>query len=451
MNWNLDQLKSELKSQKKLKNWIIVQENIHRRERYFLMDGQGEKKSVGLDQDREVNSQNVEVKLMVDIGKPDRQGEITKKLFKGEPLGPQIEKAIAAAEVTDHQAWSLPKDLPTQVPEVKSCDPKMLEDLNGTMNQVTAQIMETALSFPSTQFNSSELFMSVHLKELHLSNGLTHRSQQSRMYVEAAYSYAQDGKSDEYLHTAWTVSPSDVSVADIFNEASSRALHSLDVQKPVTGKYSVIVDADVLATLMAGYVDHLKSKSEYLQLPFKKIGEDFVEGAIGDLITLTLDPSLEYGAVTVSVSELGTLEKPIRLVKNNKVIAHAIDQQHAQYLSKKPTTHKGNVVLSPGKLSHDELTAAAPQVLEILQFSGLFFSPHSGTFSSEIRLARLFDHKSGKITYIKGGSLSGSIAENFKNAQFSKETAKKAQFDYHQSDGYFGPKYALLSQVSVVG
>jgi predicted Zn-dependent protease len=447
MDWNLDHLKSELKSHKKLLNWIIIQENIHRRERYFLIDG----KKVGLDQDREVNSQNLEVKLMVDIGKPGRQGEITKKLFKGEALKPQIENAISAAQETDHQAWSLPKDLPTQVPEVKSCDPKMLEDLNGTMDQVTGEIMETALSFPATQFNSSELFMSVHMRELHLSNGLTHRSQQSRMYVEAAYSFAKDGKSDEYLHTAWSVSPSDVSVTEIFNEASSRAHHSLDVQKPVTGKYSVIVDADVLGTLMTGYVDHLKSKSEYLQLPFKKIGEEFVEGATGDLINLTLDPTLEYGAVTAGLSELGTVEKPIQLVQNNKVIAHSIDLQHGEYLGKKPTTHKGNVVLTPGKMSHDQLTEAAPQVLEILQFSGLFFSPHSGTFSSEIRLARLFDHKSGKTTYIKGGSLSGSIAENFKNAKFSKETAKKAQFDYQKSDGYFGPKYALLSEVSVVG
>ena len=447
MNWNLDQLKAELKSQKKLTNWMIIQENIHRRERYFLMDG----KKVGLDQDREVNSQNVEVKLMVDLGKPGRQGEITKKLFQGEALKPQIENALLAAQETDHQSWSLPKEMADRIPEVKSCDPKMLEDLNGTMNQISNEILDTALTFPATQFNSSELFMSVHLRELHLSNGLTHRSQQSRMYVEAAYSFAKDGKSDEYLHTAWTVSPGDISVKEIFNEASSRAHHSLDVQKPVTGKYSVIVDADVLALLFTGYVDHLKSKSEYLQLPFKKIGEDFVEGAEGDLITLTLDPTLEYGAVTSGLSEMGTIEKPIVLVDKNKVVAHAIDQQHGEYLGKKPTTHKGNVVLAPGRLSHDQLIQAAPQVLEILQFSGLFFSPHSGTFSSEIRLARLFDHKSGKTTYIKGGSLSGSINENFRNAKFSQETAKKAQFDYQMSGGYFGPKYALLSQVSVVG
>lgn len=448
MNWNLEQLKTELKTNKSLKGWIVTQENTHRRERYFLKDGKG----VAVDQDREVHAQSVEVRLFVDIGKAGRQGEITKKLFKEAALKPQIESAIEAAKQTDHQAWDLPKEIPSDLPEVKSCDPRMMEDLNRSMDEVTSEILRATSVSRKTDFNSSELFMSVHHREAHLSNGLTHRTQQSRMYVEAAYSYTENGNSDEYLHTSWTISPKDISVSQIFQEASDRAEHSLNVKKPTSGKYHVILDADVLATLMNGYASHLYAHSEYLSLPFKRPGEEFVAGASGDLLTLRLDPSLEYGAVTVALGDQGVVQKPLVLVDRNKVVATATDKQHGDYLGRKASTYRGNVVVDAGKLSHSQLTQAAPQVLEILQFSGLFFSPNTGTYSSEIRLARLFDNQTGKISYIKGGSLSGSIADNFKFARLSAETTKKAHFDYGgQASGYMGPAYALVSEVSVVG
>lgn len=447
MLWNIDQLKSELKNRKEVKGWAITQETTQRRERYFL----GEEKSVAIDQDREVHAQSIEVRVFVDIGKPGRQGEIVKKLFRENPLKTQIDSAVESAKQTDHQAWSLPTDIPSQVPEVKSCDPKMLEDLNGSMDRVTHEIMSAVSKTTKTEFNSSELFMSVHEKELHLSNGLTHRSKQSRMYVEAAYSFTKNGKSDEYLHTAWTVSPSDISVSEIFQTASDRAEASLECIKPATGKYHVLLDGDVLAALFSNAFSHFTAQSEYLALPHKKLGDDFIPGASGDLVSMKLDPSLDFGAVTTSIADQGLVQTPIQLVDQNKVVRLAVDKQYGDYLEKKAGTYKGNIVINSGSLDRDQLIQAAPQVLEILQFSGLFVNGSQGTFSSEIRLAKLHDHKTGKTTTIKGGSLSGNLFENFKFCRLSKETAKKATFDYGSAAGYFGPKYALISEVSVVG
>jgi predicted Zn-dependent protease len=447
MNWTLDQLKQELRARKEVKGWILTQEDLHRRERYFLLD----REKLAIDQDREVHSQSIEVRLFVSIGKPGRQGEIAKKIVKEKAIGPQLDSAIAAAKETDHEAWDLPTELPKDVPEVKGCDPKMAEDLQGSMEEVTREITAAVATPRKTTFNSSELFMSVHDRELHLSNGLVNRAKQSRMYVEAAYSYAKDGRSDEYLHTAWTISPKDVSVTKLFTEASDRAAISLDTKKPLTGKFSVILDADVLAKLFNSTTFLLSAKSEYLDLPHKKPGDDFIPGASGDLITLTLDPSLDFGAGTTAIGDQGLVQKPLTLVEKNKVVTTAIDAQHGRYLKKKPGTYRGNVVLSEGALDHAQLVQAAPKVLEILQFSGLFIQETSGTFSSEIRLARLHDHTNGTVSTIKGGSLSGSIAENFKNARFSKQRVKRSEFDYGTALGYFGPEFALLNDVSVVG
>jgi hypothetical protein len=92
-------------------------------------------------------------------------------------------------------------------------------------------------------------------------------------------------------------------------------------------------------------------------------------------------------------------------------------------------------------------------VIEILQFSGLFADPNSGTFSSEIRLAKLYDNEKNQITYLKGGSLSGSINENFKKVKFSKNRVKKAHFSSNSpvGQGYYGPEFALMNDVSIVG
>src|SRR5581483_7162212 len=50
LNWKLDQLKSELSSHPKIKEWIVTAEHVHRRERYFMLDGS----RLVTDQDRDV-------------------------------------------------------------------------------------------------------------------------------------------------------------------------------------------------------------------------------------------------------------------------------------------------------------------------------------------------------------------------------------------------------------
>jgi PmbA protein len=451
-DWNLEQLKSQLSARKEVKGWIISQEHVHRRERYFM----GESSKLAIDQDRDVRSQSISARIFVRLPLPGRQGEITKKLFQAMPLGPQLDSAIEAALQTDHQEWDLPKELPSKLPTPKTADPKIAEDINQVMSQLTDQVSKAVSRKRPTDFNSAELFLSVHDRELHLSNGLTHRSSQSRIYSEAAYSMSRKGKdgkieSDEYLNTQWSISLGDLSIEELFDETAERAEHSLDVQKPMTGKYSVIVDSEVLAMLFNGHVSQLSAFNAYSRLPSIKAGTEFIPGATGDLVTVTLDPTLDFGADTAALSDQGLAQKPLKLVEKNKVLATAADQQYAQYLGIAPTTVRGNVVVSPGTLSREELTQQAPLVLEVLQFSALFPDPNSGTFSSEIRLAKLYDNTQGTVTYLKGGSLSGSINENLKNARFSKSLVKKAHFEQGVGKGYYGPDYALLNDVSVVG
>jgi predicted Zn-dependent protease len=454
-NWTLDGLKHELGARKEVKAWIITQEHVHRRERYFMLDGA----TLITDQDREVSGLGVEARVIVHLpAKPGRQGEITKKFFPSLPLAPQLDAAIDAASQTDHQAWSLPGEIAASLPQLSTSDPRMAEDLESVIGQLTDRIGHCVAKKRNTAFNSAELFLSVHDRELHLSNGLTHRSSQSRVYSEAAYSFARKDtqgviQSDEYLNTRWAVSVDDLPLEQLFDETSERAEHSLDVVKPETGKYPVIVDAEVLAVLFNNHVSQLSAANSYNGLPFVKVGDELITGATGDLLTITLDPTLSFGADTTALSDQGVMQKPLKLVERNRVVATSTDKRYADYLSSPASTVRGNVVVEAGKLTRDQMTRHAPRVVEILQFSGLFADPNSGTFSSEIRLAKLYNNEKGQVTYLKGGSLSGSFVDNFKGAQLSSTRVKHAHFSSNssQGQGYYGPDYAMLSDVSIVG
>jgi predicted Zn-dependent protease len=460
--WIMDELKQSLAlacETGQVTGWLLAEDRVHRRERYFLTEADA---ALAIDQDRASDSFNVVLTLFVDIGIEQRQGEISKKLFMTLPLAEQLAAALAAARQTDQARWALPPAYAAPLPGLLTADPRLQEDMDGCMEQMTARIAAAVQVVRPTRFNSAELFMSLHQRQWHLSNGFSHAATQTRIYVEAAYSMTQiaaddsaggEPVSDEYLHTQWAVNMDDIDVPALFDETSERAMRMLQVQAPVAGNYPVIIHADVLATLFHDLLSQLSAVNAYNQLPYIAPGAELIKAAQGDLLTLALDPDLPFGADTALFSEAGVRQQKLTLVDKNIVLASAADQQHASYLNLPVTTVRGNIVVAPGTLSHAELSQAGPLVIEILQFSGLFTDANSGTFSSEIRLARVFDNVNGSVHYIKGGSLSGAVADNFKGLRLSREVVRHAHFTSAapRGQGYLGPQYALLSDVSIAG
>ena len=450
----MEQLKAILSKRSEIKGWMIQVENIHRLERYFLLD----KNEIATDQDREVKQQNIRIRIFVNKKDPARQGEAEKIISLTLPLEEQVDSAVRSALETDIQKWELPARLDIKFPKLKTADPLMLENLNRVMRDMTDQIYRISLKKRDVTFNSAELFLSNHGYETHLSNGLTHHSNRTKIYAEAVFSTLPGKNSDEYLEYQWASSLSEFSIDELFNKAAERARYtSLVVKKPESGSYFVLVDSAVLDLLMHDYLTQLSGGSKYLKLPFIEVGDELIKDAAGDLINLKLDPYLDYGADTAAVSSDGLLQSPMDVVRDNRVLETLSGKQYSDYLNKQPTTVRGNLVMPAGKYSRDQLISMQPKVLEILKFSALFTDPYSGTFSSEIRLGRIFNREKGTVEYIKGGSLSGSIFANFKNVRFSDRLVMRSSFSPGMSangesvSGYFGPEFALLSDVSVVG
>lgn len=462
--WNITDLIQSLKSQPQVKDWIIHHTHLHRLERYFMKEPSLQTvthdQSLILDQDREVKAETIELKICVKLDKANRQGEMSKQLTQHEPLAPQLESAIKAALKTDHQQWNLPDNIPHELPMVATADPAILENIHQTLNEVSDRIRFTVAQEKKSTFNSSEIFLVSEQTENYLSNGLRFRSRNTKAYVEAAFSYQTTGNqpviSDEYLATSWSVDLEELPVESIFKSAANRVREPIEaahIQKPKTGTYSVLIEKDIASSLLNSIVNQLNSGHDYQHLPFIKIGDDFIQGAHeGDLLTITLDPTLEFGGSSQAIDEYGVIQKPLRLVDRNHVVGSVTSKRFSDYLSKPITTSHGNIVVQPGTRSYEELITADNLVLEILQFSGIFIDGSLGTFGSEIRLAKLHDRQKGGFTWIKGGSISGSIQENFKRALFSKKCSKHAYFEPKMKpQGYFGPEHILLRDVSVVG
>ena len=454
--WTLDDLKKNFENRSEVKSWMILQEHVKRKERYFMNPVNSSEDSFLLDQDREVQAQNITCRIMVKKDDESRQGEVVMKFFPALDLNSQVEQAVESASQTDHQSWNYLDQFASDFPEVKTVDPSIAEDIDTVMEKLSQEIESSAKSKHESNFNSAELFVSVHDRELHLSNGFSNRNSQSRIYAEAAFSANRHGVTDEFLDRQWSVHTKQAQISDLFRETADRALFTTEVTPPKPGRYSVIIGIDSLATLFSDYSTHLSAPNCYHQLPFKEIGEDLVPNAKGDLISLRLDPFFEYGTNTDVVSSQGIAQKPLDLVKNNKVVGTIADKQFADYLGIPVSSVMGEMVVEPGQYSFESLTQQTPQVLEVLQFSALFTDANSGTFSSEIRLGRLHNNETGKVTYVKGGSLSGSIFHNFSDLKLGSECQHFSDFTPFSSNvgngiGYYGPKFALLNDVSIAG
>ncbi len=102
---------------------------------------------------------------------------------------------------------------------------------------------------------------------------------------------------------------------------------------------------------------------------------------------------------------------------------------------------------------HQPLINSTDECLEIISFSSLLINPNTLTWSSEIKLGKLF--KDGKFNcMIKGGVVSGDIKENLSNFKLSNIECKINEVGggYHPNMGYVGPNYMLIkSGVKVVG
>lgn len=448
--WNTAELKSALEKMKadgKVFAYNASHTTIDRQEFYLIQDA---KTRVALDQARQVDVEKTKVQLF--IKKADgRLGSAGKPLLKFQPLEPQLLALAAAAEIGDEELWELPQTAAASVP-VSNVFPALKENFQKGAQAIHADLTNSIAKTEGI-FNSAELFVNLE-KTLHLaSNGFEHSEERSRIYTEVCFSSENKNKdlSEEFLITQWYGHPEQVDLKKMCEDSREFAEASLDTKKPESGSYAVILHADVLSDLWNTCLSQLDSQGQYFKHPFLEPGTEFIKGFEGDAFDLSVDPKVHFCFASQDYNSYGVPQKKLRLAGGNKVLASLTSPRFAQYLKKPMTTDWGCVVVEPASSKPlAELKKSQPKVLEILQFSGLFTDHATLTYSSEIRLARLYDNEKGTVTYIKGGNLSGNLMENFRGVRWSQERSLFNHSDYSgRGLGYSGPSYALVTGVSV--
>lgn len=451
--WNLINLENELESLKKEEKvfqWKVESTHKEKVEFYYL---KGDTDVVSLDQQRNVKEWDIYVTLFVK--KEDQTlGRFSGSLYPSEDLSAQIQQAINKAQVSSEKLWRYPeakKDSHKSEIEYKTVFEPIAQNLESASLQIHENLKEAIQNTTGSEFNSAELFVSKEKKEMCFSTGLKYQTSSSKIYSEVCFSYEENGNEEEFMTTQWGCHPDQMRFSDLCESASNGARHSLETLKPASGKYHVLLHSEVLAHLFKDVMTQLNAGQKYRKLPFIEKGQELIKDFRGSPFQILQDPSIDYGFFTRKYNSEGARLSPVLLVDHNQVLANRVNHQYGQYLNWEVNSDLGNtLVKSERSYFKNELVTKAPQVLEILQFSGLFTNANDLTYSSEIRLAKLYDNEKDSVTYIKGGNLSGHFVENFKDVMFSKEMTTYNALDYHSPICYQGPEWALVTDVIVV-
>ena len=301
-------------------------------------------------------------------------------------------------------------------------------------------------------FNSSEIFITRKEQNLYLSNGFEGQRSSSEIYTELCFSATKEKESAEFLVSKSAGSYEQIDFKTLCRESLENAQATLNNPKaPPSGSYHVIIDLENLASIITtGLMAQLNGTHRYFNLPFLEKGAEVIPGFQGGGFRLWLDPNVKHAFCSRSFDEYGSPQKKTLLIDKNTVMENLNNKKISSYLGVPETSSVGTIVLEPRTAKNiTELQCSKEKVLQILQLSSMNVERDGLTFSSEIRLARLYDNKNKTKTMIKGGSISGSFEENFREVEWCSNQQLYNNVDYGFPISYYGPSHALLNGVSV--
>lgn len=211
-------------------------------------------------------------------------------------------------------------------------------------------------------------------------------------------------------------------------------------QMPPSGKYKIILTGSDVVEVFSYYVNAANAATVYDKISNYKIG-DSVQGdkVSGDLLNLTLDPTLSNSAYSVPIDDDGLALHKTAVIENGKLMTYHGSFRYNYYLQNKPTGTIKNVVVAAGSKSVKEMRKGP--YIELAAFSDFQMDSITGDFGGEIRLGWYCDGNTR--VPITGGSLSGNIKKVHSNMHFSKELQKV--------DHFYGPKSIEMYDLTIAG
>jgi len=408
-------------------------------------------------QNRNVLDHSYQIVVYTNHSEPKLMGSSSFNIDPLNNLEDQIDKTYQNSLLVGNKPWKLPTKINKDYEKVLTCDPIIKDDLNSAHNNMISEINESISSLDGVKVNSLELYTNLQTTYFETSEGFNGQKDNSDIYFEMAIEKLPLPNTQEILKYKKAISIEDANLSSFIKETSDEAMSISETIVPKTSSnLNIIIDGEAISSLLTKLTGHLNAGREYEKSPFMKKGDsilstDKISGS--DSINLTLDPTTPVMALSTPFTSEGMSPVKANVIKDNIVTNQLIHERIAQYLSKEPNYILGNIILDLGDLSKTELIDSVEECIEILSFSSLLINPNTLTWSSEIKLGKMF--KNGKlVSMVKGGVISGDIKINLTNFKLSNQEVKVNEIagGFDEAKGYVGPSHMLIqSGIKVVG
>ena len=408
-------------------------------------------------QNRDVLGHSYQIDIYTRHSEPLVMGNSSFTIDPLTSLTEQVEKTYNNSLLVSNKPWDLPMKLNGEFEKVLTTDPMIGESIKVAHSKLLNDINNKIRTVTEVKANSAELFTNLKSIYFETSLGLDGQKQSSDIYFEMAVEKLPTPNTQEVLKYKKSISIKDANLPKFIDEVVNETLSISETVVPKTCDDStILVDGEVISNLLNDVVLQLNASREYDKSPFFTKGDSIInqeKSSGSDLINITLDPTVPVMALTTPFNSEGM--KPVKadIIKNDVVLTQMVGNRIGQYLGVEPNYISGNMLVNTGEMSKEELLSSVDECIEIVAFSSLLINSNTLTWSSEIKLGKLY--RKGKFeSMLKGGVVSGSIKDNLTNFKFSNEVIKVNEVagGVHAACGYVGPNHMLIkSGVKVVG
>jgi predicted Zn-dependent protease len=387
-------------------------------------------------------------------GSPLVMGSASISLDPLSPIEEQLDFAIESARSVSNTPWLLVDPSMVGRPvNVKRYDKRLACKPAQSAQQIRIKANKCFGSMADTMsVNYAELFLWVTDWYTCTGTGLSRSGMSSDIYFEAAAEKLPLPNTQEVHINTSSLSLHDLDIGSFCEELETEVASLGNTELPDTDENAcIIVHADAASDILHCLLSRLDAGREYSSKPFFKKGDPVNNIGISpdsDKLTVMLDPFRNYMAESASYTFDGLIPHKAIVIEDNIVKQRFVSNRIGQYLGMPVNPVIGNIVIGSGSHSYKELIKSAPKVIEIKSFSSLLLNDDYLTYSSEIKLAKEYDNRSGRTRLLKGGVVSGNIAENFSSFFMSREKTRYNRIDdgYSSAQGYIGPKYMIFNR-----
>lgn len=365
-------------------------------------------------------------------------GESTVAVAKGDDLRERIEAAWEMAGLVANPVFTLPEKGLTYG-SVNGLDDTLKEHPLFYLDKIRDDLMKTPL--PGVKVSSAEIFLDFKEEEIMNSNGLEQGREESDVLVEGVL-LAEQGGGFGGESGCWKQGRfyADLNLRAEYEKYARFAREAQEASLPASGTFPVVFSEEALDTLFNYFVTQSSGGARFQGWSRMEIGGPVILDLRGEALTLTSNPALAGLMKTRAFDVQGLPVQPVAVIRENVFRQRTNNKRYADYLGEPATGDFANVEVAPGLKSTADLLVDGP-CYHLLRFSTFEPNPITGAFSGEIRTGYFI--KDGQGRPVKGGSVSGVIAEAFREAYFSREMTRRA--------AYSGPEAVRLEGLEIAG